>query len=514
MVWKDSNRNRRGFRFRLDTDLMALFPLLVIIAYWSNMRAVLVVVTVIFPFLLALDGISNRWRARQADMGPQIDPLTGLPNRQAALARLDEYLNDPSAKGHEKVVLVVDIDRFRTVNERFGLTAGDKVLREIGERLGSCLRDGDIVCRIDGDGFALIPRPIRRFDIAIAISIAERVQAAIAQPFVIDDVACHLSCSVGVCVASRAPGSDANSLMEGAETALTMARRSGPAAIRYFTPDMKDDSRRLIRLSDELQDALENAEIRPWFQPQICTDTGEVVGFEALARWEHPRNGVMTPAGFMPMIEASGQSERLSEIILFHGLNAIRAWDKAGFRVPSLGVNFSARDLQNPRLTEKIKWETDRFDIAPCRITIEILEDVIWGQKDDVMVRNIRSLAAQGFNIDLDDFGTGNASIANLRRFPVSRIKIDRSFVTGLDHDPNQRAMTAAIIRMAESLGIETLAEGVETIGEQECLARLGCRQVQGFGIARPMPMDDTLAWLAQHREKLQKGAGPARRAG
>jgi len=274
------------------------------------------------------------------------------------------------------------------------------------------------------------------------------------------------------------------------------------------------DSKKLHSLSAEVAAALENGQIRPYFQPQVCADSGEIAGFEALARWEHPENGVVLPGLFLQAIENNGNSERLSEVILFHSLSALKSWDAAGFRISGIGVNFSSDELRNPKLVEKIKWEVDRFDIAPNRLTIEILENVVSDHDDDIITRNIRSLAAQGFSIDLDDFGTGHAAIANIRRFSVNRLKIDRTFITRIDSDPEQQVMTSAIIRLAESLGLETLAEGVETVAEHQCLANIGCQYIQGFGIARPMPFEDTITWLHQHQKKLQKGSGPVRRTG
>lgn len=193
----------------------------------------------------------------------------------------------------------------------------------------------------------------------------------------------------------------------------------------------------------------------------------------------------------------------MGEVILYHALSALVRWDRAGLSVPTVAVNFSAQELRNPKLAEKLKWELDRFDLEPRRLSIEILENVVAETDNDVVVANIAALAKLGCGIDLDDFGTGHASITSIRRFTVRRIKIDRSFVTKLDEDREQQKMVAAILSMAERLGLETLAEGVETPGEHAMLAQLGCGDVQGFGIARPMPIDDTMEWIARHRIKL-----------
>ncbi|MEM1102443.1 MAG: EAL domain-containing protein, partial [Pseudomonadota bacterium] len=247
--------------------------------------------------------------------------------------------------------------------------------------------------------------------------------------------------------------------------------------------------------------------------PQVSTETGRVTGFEALARWKHADRGLVSPAEFLPAIEQAGLMERLGEAMLYHALTALKDWDKAEIRVPSVGVNFSPDELRNPKLVEKVKWELDRFEIEPGRLSIEVLESVVANSDDDVVTRNIAALAELGCMIDLDDFGTGHASISSIRRFSVNRIKIDRSFVMKVDEDPEQQRMIAAILMMAERLGLETLAEGVENMGEHAVLSQLGCGHVQGYGIARPMPFSDTLSWMDRHEQKLAGANTAARRA-
>ncbi len=497
--------------------MLSFLPLLLVIAYWIESEAVLFVVSFMFPLLLAFQTllkppVDPRHRPREQ---PRVtDTLTGLSTRGVAMQCLAEFLQSERGSGREAAVLHVNIDQFRLINDRFGLEAGDGILAEIAERISGCVRDQDVSARIDGDVFAVVLSPIRKSDIATSLAIADRIKAEISRPFSVDQVTCHMTCSIGICLSSRAPSRDVESIFASAETALKLAQKEGPDATRSFSPKMRREAQKLRSLSAELDAALENGQIRPYFQPQICADSGELAGFEALARWEHPENGVVLPGLFLNAIESGGKSERLGEVILYHALTALKAWDRAGYRVPSIGVNFSSSELRNPKLVEKIKWEVDRFEIAPHRLTIEILEDVVSDHDDDVVTRNIRALAAQGFGIDLDDFGTGHAAIANIRRFAVNRIKIDRSFVMGIDKDTEQKTLTSAIIRMAESLGLETLAEGVETISEQALLADLGCRYLQGFGIGRPIPFDQTLPWMQDHRKKLDKGNDSMQQAG
>ena len=249
--------------------------------------------------------------------------------------------------------------------------------------------------------------------------------------------------------------------------------------------------------------AFDENQIRAHFQPQISTDTGEITGFEALARWYHPVRGMIAPAEFLPAIEEAGLSERLGEVMLYQSLSALAVWDKTGAKVPAVSVNFSKAELRGPGLAQKLKWELDRFELAPERLTIEILESVAGETENEVVVANIAAISKLGCGVDLDDFGTGTGSILSLRRFAIRRIKIDRSFVTKVDEDRDQQRVVAAILSMAEQLGLQTLAEGVETPGEHAMLSQLGCGHVQGFGIARPMPVEDTLDWIARHRARL-----------
>jgi EAL domain-containing protein (putative c-di-GMP-specific phosphodiesterase class I) len=256
-------------------------------------------------------------------------------------------------------------------------------------------------------------------------------------------------------------------------------------------------------LTEEVAAALEDGQIQAWFQPQISTDTGEVAGFEALARWVHPKHGTLAPGDFLPAIAAAGRMDRLGTVILHSALTALRDWQAEGIVVPTVGINLNEDDLRDPKLPDRVRWELDRFDLKPERLCIEILETVLTPTEDDVMTRNVVKLSEMGVGIDLDDFGTGTASIAAIRRFDVHRIKIDRSFVTRIDQDRGQQDMVAAILSMAERLGLQTLAEGVESLGEHAMLSQLGCGTVQGFGIGAPMPFADTIGWMRQNADRI-----------
>ncbi len=298
----------------------------------------------------------------------------------------------------------------------------------------------------------------------------------------------EITCSVGFCLASRAPQQTGRGLLDAAQLAADEALRNGPGGIRAYTPGMAATRADQAAQRDELETALDEGRIRAHFQPQVSTDTGEITGFEALARWHHAERGLVSPAEFLPAIDDAGLSERLSEVMLYNAMTALARWDKAGLGVPSVAVNFSAAELRNPRLPEKIKWELDRFGLEPQRLTVEILETVVARADNDVIVRNVATLAALGCGVDLDDFGTGHASITNIRRLQLRRLKIDRSFVARVDEDRNQQQIVSAILSMAERLGLDTLAEGSRRRESMPCWRNWAAATCRALASGGPWP--------------------------
>lgn len=480
-------------------ELMVFLPAVTLAAFWIGGERMLILVALGAPMLFAMAGAFS---FRDGALPPLPDGMTGLALRPQILMQMDGVLRDGQVTGLTTGCLVVQFDDADRLLDRHGRAAQTEVLARSAERICSALRQGDTVARLEGGGFAVVLGPVRRLDLEIMVQLAARLQAALAPPISVEGARLYVSSSIGFCLGARAPLPSGRSLLDAAQVAADEARRNGPGAIRAYAPDMARKRADRDALRGQLETALDDGQIRPWFQPQLSTDTGAITGFEALARWVHPERGVVPPSEFLPAIEEAGLSERLGEVILYNALVALSRWDKAGLRVPMVGVNFSAGELRNPRLAEKLRWELDRFDLTPDRLAVEVLENVVADADNDVVVRNIAELARMGCGVDLDDFGTGHASITNIRRFAVRRVKIDRSFVARIDEDRDQQRIVSAILSMAERLGLETLAEGVETPGEHAMLAQLGCGHVQGFSIARPMPADDTLAWIAAHANR------------
>lgn len=482
-------------------QILAFLPALTLGAYWTGGEGALLATALFVPVLYALAGLPRQQTPTEVQ---PTDGVTGLPFRTAVEAALEDVLSHRSARGMTTAALAVSVEGLGDVADRFGAPAVDLVMRRVADRLAGTMRGADTVARLDGAGFAVALGPVRRADLETLLQISGRIQDAVREPISVDAMNVYVSCSVGFCLPARSPAPRGDKMLEAAEIAVTEARNHGPGAIRAFATAMQSASPRQNTLDDEVAHALETGQLRPWFQPQISTDTGEVTGFEALARWTHPDRGLVPPAEFLPAIESAGLSERLSEEMLFHALSALRSWDRAGLKIDAVGVNFAADELRDTKLGDRIKWELDRFDLTPDRLSVGVRETVISETGDDMVSRNLTALRKLGCIIDLDDFGTGQVSIAALRRYAISRLKIDRCFIAHVNDDRDQQDMVAAILTMSERLGLDTVANGVESLGEHAMLSQLGCGHVQGFAIARPMPFEETIAWVRKHSEKLQ----------
>lgn len=493
---------RRAGRIMLSgPQALAFMPAMALAAFWIGGEAWLIIVALGVPLILAVAA-----RGAEGRPGSAMTPPSPPEESMEALNRaLETAMSGAARTGRSTGCIMLAVDDLRDLLDRHGLGATETIMLRLAARITSSLREGDRVVRLPGGEFGIAIAPMRHLDLESAIQMAGRLQLSIEEPLSLDATTVYLSCSVGFCLASRNPGQGSIDLLDAALVALSDAQQNGPSAIRAYNDRMRASRVREGLLADEAAAALEGGLIVPWFQPQISTDTGQITGFEALARWQHPERGLISPTEFLPVLEQSGQLERLGEVMLFHALTALRSWDAAGLDIPRVGVNFATEELHNPKLLDKIRWELDRFDLPPSRLSVEVLETVVAAAPDDTVSRNINGLAKLGCVIDLDDFGTGHASISSIRRFAVARIKIDRSFVLKVDRDPEQQRIVNAILTMADRLDLDTLAEGVETLGEHAMLAQLGCGHVQGFGIARPMPFDQTADWIRNHNAKLQQ---------
>lgn len=461
------------------------------------------------PAAIALAQAGAFWlvlrRTRRGPAEAGVPPRLPLPLARSAVEAMLAKAAQAPRTGPVSAALAIRLDDAGRVVAEHGHGTLADLMHELGERLAQVLREQDSYCRLDESGFGVALFPQRGLDLGSVLAVAQRIQARLAERATCGAVILWPTVSVGFSLSPRAATLNGLGMLEAADSAAGKALRNGPAGLSSYSvvdfPALLTGER-----VDTLVKALETGEIVAFFQPQIRTDTGQISGLEALARWRHPQRGLISPAEFLPMIEAAGLSPKLAQRMLRDALKTLTDLRAQGMAIPSVSVNLSAAELRDPQLADDIAWELDRHDLAPERLVLEILETVVTDGDEDLAVRNIARLATMGCGIDLDDFGTGHASIASIRRFAVARLKIDRSFVTRMHQDEDQQRMVSAILSMAERLGLQTLAEGVECAEEQVMLAQMGCQHLQGYAIARPMPAADLPGWIRAHEAALAQG--------
>jgi len=418
------------------------------------------------------------------------DPLTGLPNRTLLLDRLDMALARSRRHHRLLAVLFLDLDHFKVVNDSLGHSLGDRLLVAIAERLATALRPGDTVARFGGDEFVVLCEDLA--DPQDAVAIAERVNDAVSGAFTVDKAEVFVGMSIGIAMAEGS-GADAESLIRDADAAMYRAKERGRARWVMFDNDMRASAVDRLDIENALRRALDRHELRVFYQPTICLASGRILGVEALLRWEHPERGLLLPGDFIAVAEETGLIVPIGAWVLDQACRQVQRWHASNPAMPPLvvAVNLSGRQLEHPRLADDVGRVLADTGIAPERVELEITESVLM---DDVEMsrETLDRLKALGVRLVVDDFGTGYSSLSYLRRFPVDQLKVDRSFVDGLGTDPGDSAIVTAIVTLAHTLGLEAVAEGVETDGQLAELRRLECDKAQGFFMARPQPGHET----------------------
>lgn len=471
-------------------ELLVFLPALAVPLLWIGGQGLLLAFAVSLPPVLLV--------ARR--LWPDV---AAVPISDQVIARLDALMQDGDRSGGQSGCFVVQFDDpFRLCN-RVGRTRQSEILAASIGRTRGALRPGDVLFALEDGSLAVVLSPSQRLDLAGMVRIAGRLQIVVQQPMDLADGVAQVTCCIGFCLADQVPDRSGRSLLEAAQLALDEARRHGPGAIRAYTADLAQARAHRDALRAAFPDAVETGRIVAHFQPQLSTDSGEISGLEVLARWQHPDHGTLMPGQFLPALDGTGLIALLGREMLKQALDALVAWDRAGLRVPRVAVNLDPAELADPDLPDRLVWALDARSLSSSRLAVEVLESVIAGGADDIVARNLSRIADLGCGVDLDDFGTGNTSIATIRRFALQRLKIDRSFIRNIDTDRDQQALTTAILSLAERLGLDCLAEGVETQGEHAMLAQLGCGHVQGYGIARPMPFAAVAPWVVQYRKKM-----------
>jgi diguanylate cyclase (GGDEF)-like protein/PAS domain S-box-containing protein len=421
------------------------------------------------------------------------DSLTGLPNRRY----LDRVLTDHAAGGtatdSRLALLHIDLDRFKHINDTMGHAAGDAMLIHAASILKENLRDDDFVARVGGDEFVVVARSAEsNEDLAnLALRIIDRMR----QPVPYDGHECRFGVSIGVAGMAGA-GDDPRRQLINADIALYRAKNRGRNRYEFFTESLQAEISRTKRVADEILNGLERNEFLPYFQPQFDATTLDITGVEALARWQHPTEGLLTPDFFLKTADELNVMATIDRIILEQALWQSCRWAANGIAIPKISVNVSSSRLHDDELIESLEG----LDFAPGTLSFELLESIFLDESDEAVARNIRRLKRRGIEIEIDDFGTGYASIVSLLKLRPRRLKIDRQLVKPIVRSGRQRHLVSSIIDIGRSLGIEVIGEGVETREHARILAKLGCNGLQGYALARPMSSKALMAFVAAQK--------------
>ncbi len=420
------------------------------------------------------------------------DPLTDLPNRILVLDRAEQILGRARRLDVPATALFVDVDGFKQINDRHGHQAGDEVLRQVGARLKTAMRENDTVGRLSGDEFVMLIDSVGIY--TAPELVAERVLDLLRQPIHLsEDGRAPISITASIGIATGRPAS-AEELMQDADLALYKAKAIGKNGYVKFESAMQTAAQDRIHLEMELAGALDLRQFFLVYQPMLDLETERVVGVEALLRWRHPVSGVIAPDVFIPIAEANGTIVPIGRWVLDQACRQGAAWHRNGYPL-NISVNASARQLERPEFVEEVRAALHDSGLHAASLTIEITETVLM-RKPDQTARLLGELKALGVRVAVDDFGTGYSSLAYLRQFPVDSLKIDRTFITGLSLSSEAHALTHTLIQLGKALGLQTLAEGVEQHSQVRELQREGCDLAQGFLFARPLAPDVVEAFL------------------
>jgi diguanylate cyclase (GGDEF)-like protein len=422
------------------------------------------------------------------------DSLTGLPNRRHLDLMLDSYATGSMA-GSGAALLHLDLDRFKQINDTLGHAVGDAVLIHTAKVLISTVRSADFVARVGGDEFVVVCS----CDISTdqLSQLADRILQRLRQPVPYKDHQCRIGVSIGIAVDADGP-IDGQRMMVNADIALYRAKSRGRNRYEFFTEDLQYEIVRTKRVADEILAGLERKEFVPHYQLQFDAKTLEVAGVEALARWNHPTHGLQTPAAFLKIAEELNVVSIIDRLVLEQTLHDFDQWQRAGRLVPRVSVNVSARRLQDEELINSLT----SLSIKPGTVSFELLESIFLDDNDELMVWNVNQIKELGIDIEIDDFGTGHASIVSLMKLRPRRLKIARQLISPVAESAQQRKVVQSIVQIGTSLGVEVIAEGVETMQQARILRELGCDILQGYALSRPMIAQDILEFLSSRRRR------------
>ena len=424
------------------------------------------------------------------------DALTGLANRRSLTVQVEAAVAQSRLDGRALALLVIDLDRFRHINDSLGHEVGDRVLLDVAQRIQGCLRQEDVLARLGGDQFAVL---VRTTDAAAAETTARRVLNVVAQPCNLEGAQFTLTCSIGVALAPS-HGRTADELVRHAEAAMRAVKAAGRANFRLHQARAEVDRRSHMKLDHAMRQALVSGRFRLHYQPQVRLDDGRVTGAEALLRWRDPEMGEMPPSRFIPVAEDSGFIVPIGDWVLSQAVRQAALWHSKSMWIP-VAVNVSALQFQQAHFVDRVANVLAVSGLPPALLELELTESILVHDADDALQR-LHALARLGVRMSIDDFGTGYSSLAYLKRFPIGKLKIDRSFVSGLPGDESDAGIVRAILQMARALGMKVIAEGVETEAQRQFLDDAGCDEFQGYLFA---PALDSLSF----EQRLGAPVGP-----
>lgn len=500
---------RANSRYSAPVELAAAMIGGIIALVW--VRAPTWLPAVFFPAIIAqltlqYIAVSAR-KAAELEHQALHDQLTDLPNRVLLRERLQQAVAAAGRDGLSLALLMLDLDRFKEVNDTFGHHYGDRLLQEVGLRLQGVLRAGDTLARLGGDEFAIV---LPGAGAQTARALSSKISHVIARPFLLEGHSFDVGTSIGIALFPE-HGLEADELLQRADVAMYIAKRTGSGHALY-APEQDPNSPARLALIGDLRRAIEGGDLLLHYQPKVDLDSGCLIGVEALVRWPHPHHGFVPPDQFIPLAEQTGLIRPLSRWVLDTALGQWHAWHTAGVDIP-IAVNLSMRDLHDPGLPNTIAALLLTRGVAPGWLRVEITESSLMADPERAMAIVTR-LHAMGIRISIDDFGTGYSSLAYLKRLPVDEIKIDRSFVRHLTTDENDRAIVRSTIGLAHELGLTVVTEGVEDQITWDLLTALGCDSAQGYCVSPPLAGPDLAGWLDEwsRRPPAPPGAGiPAR---
>jgi diguanylate cyclase (GGDEF)-like protein len=422
------------------------------------------------------------------------DSLTGLPNRTLLAIRIKELLSTAKRNNQSISVMFLDLDRFKDINDSLGHTIGDTLLIESADRLKSVLREEDTVARLGGDEFIIL---LANTDGDGAIRVAHKLLETFEKPFHIDNNELTITTSIGIALYPN-DGSDFETLSKNADTAMYRAKHDGRNNFCFFTEDMQHQTTRNLELGNALRHALERNELHLHYQPQFSVHDQSIIGAEVLLRWNHPEFGNVSPAEFIPIAEENGMILPIGEWVLRKATAMAKMWMDQGYPPIIIAINLSAVQFRSPNLSMLIAGILDEVGLPPEYLELELTESIAMHDPQRA-ISMMNELHQQGIRISIDDFGTGYSSLSYLKKFNVYKLKIDQSFVRDIDIDPEDKAIVSAIINMSKSLGLLTIAEGVETLGQLSYLQEQECNEIQGYYFSKPLPQEAFEAFRRNH---------------